>query len=95
MIAWCMQVTSLQGITENSWFPLIAGSDYPDWMWPWVTLEKHVPCAWDSTNAGSIVVRVRIQTDGWVHCYKGGGGGDIQDTSLVTIDHVYPVDEVT
>ena len=90
-IMWMMHVTSLQGIAENAWFPLIAGDDYPDWMWPWIT-DRRSRCRWRGTTPtpDQSASSVRIQTDGWVHCYKGGGGGDLQSNSLVTIDHVYP-----
>jgi len=90
MVSWQMVVTSIQGITENSWFPLIAGSDYPDFLWPWITLEKLVTQTWDNTNAGTIGLRMRITNGGDVQCFKGGGGGDLKSESLVCIDFCYP-----
>jgi hypothetical protein len=90
MVAWNMVLTSLQGITENAWFPMIAGDEYPDFLRPPITLEKLVSQTWDNGNAGTITLRARIQTDGWVHLWKGGGGGDLKSDSLVAIDFVYP-----
>jgi hypothetical protein len=90
MVSWQMVVTSMQGITENSWFPLIAGNEYPSFLHPPITLEKLVTQTWDNTNAGTIGLRMRLTSGGDVQCFKGGGGGDLQSTSLVCIDFCYP-----
>ena len=89
IVCWYVSVTP-GSLWEGDWREFVTPNGYPDFLRPARLIERWKAAPNGTHNATSIAIGIQITAEGSVQCWKPADGPDIETTTVINFDFVYP-----